>query len=488
LVFNLTQTGNQFTEEMLLCQEKIGESQDILIYGKNLKKIHVFAIKSGVSDCHYELMLPRSYNAFLENKLIVEPPFIQAYFELEKIVKDYLGITPKNRNGYFSGEPPKDLRNILKELEILKTNRCLMKQGLKSIVQISQRMGNQHPILKAAQKCGYPMTHKIDVAISESPEHSQNQQDAPKNEDPKPLQSNLSDDRVVIELREILGYLQEANISKKPDGYIEETASSNIQSEPIVLPTPKAAVEGLRLQDERSAFEAGEPKFEAWLKEKNLIATKVSGKDLNCFIYSLLQHVTGKYNVEDFDDNLIHRIKGGAGVSLDPVMRYPDTPDSLKIVKAINKLYKINLEVSSIQIDNEGKSIILSPLFDSNNTLGQRSPVILWLQVNHYVAVTSLRLSKKMTEQETTVMSVVVGEDERTTLEGDMKGVKQQQLIEHGKYEEINREAKARTEGEAARRLGSSTPMLDMNQGLAASIVYSSAAEQADRPFKQELS
>lgn len=77
-------------------------------------------------------------------------------------------------------------------------------------------------------------------------------------------------------------------------------------------------------------------------------------------------------------------------------MRYDDTEDSLKIGKAINKIYVINLELRSIQINNEGQPIILPPLFDSD-ALGQRHPVILWLQVNHYEAITSLKL--RMTEQ-----------------------------------------------------------------------------------------
>lgn len=58
-------------------------------------------------------------------------------------------------------------------------------------------------------------------------------------------------------------------------------------------------------------------KFERWLKEKDLVDTQVSGQGLNCFIYSLLQHVTGLYNLMSFDESLVRMVKKIAG--LDPV-------------------------------------------------------------------------------------------------------------------------------------------------------------------------
>jgi ankyrin repeat protein len=278
------------------------------------------------------------------------------------------------------------------------------------------------------------------------------------------LRSNLFDEKIVKELSQILMQLEAENISKESDNRSGRLVSSNEPSLPIISPMPRIPVEGPRLQAEVAAFEEGKPKFEKLLTDKNLVATYVSGQGLNCFIYSLLQHVTGRYDLRSFDENLIRVIKETAGLDPSSIeMRYDDTEDSLKLVKAINGIYGINLEVRSVQINNEGQPIILSPLFDSGIS-GRRQPVILWLQVNHYVAVTSLSLSVRMTEQ------VTIGE-------GDTIRAEQQQLIQQGGHKETDRESKARTEGKTARRLGSSTPMLDMNQGTAPVTPFQTRAE-----------
>jgi hypothetical protein len=263
---------------------------------------------------------------------------------------------------------------------------------------------------------------------------------------------SFENDGIPEELSKILMQLQSESISREPDGYFDGLISSNVSSLPIILPAPTAPVGGSTLEEVWNAFEVGKAKFEKLLKDKRLVATQVSGRGLDCFIYSLLQHVTGRYDLSFFDNDLVCVIKKTAGLDPDFMeMRYDDTEDSLEIVKAINKIFRINLKVYSIQINNEGQPIILPPLFESD-ALGPMHPVILWLQVDHYVAVTSLTLSIKMVEQSTPCG------------------------------------ANAQAESETARRLGSSTPVQDETEISHSSFSFTSSQSGSRMTDKESSS
>lgn len=75
--------------------------------------------------------------------------------DLETVIFNSLLTAKKVSHGFFSSQPPRNLREINDELEKIKCKEYTMEEmenGVKNIIKIAQRSGNQYPILRAAQK------------------------------------------------------------------------------------------------------------------------------------------------------------------------------------------------------------------------------------------------------------------------------------------------------------------------------------------------
>ncbi len=202
-------------------------------------------------------------------------------------------------------------------------------------------------------------------------------------------QSSLNNDFYISELNRILSILQAENISPAMEESSQTASSSNMGS--TILSAPTTHVSGQQLNEQVNVYYKGAPAFNNFLNKKKLVCTSVSGRGSNCFIYSLLQHATRRYDVEKFEDSLVDDIKKAAGLTQANEEQYPDTPNTLAIIQAINQKYQANLEVYIIQINVEGKPIVLPSVVDPA-AFGQRQPIMLWLQANHYVSIISDKL------------------------------------------------------------------------------------------------
>lgn len=80
-------------------------------------------------------------------------PFVKFYVELEQIISYYLLRSPKVKHGFFSGQLPRNLREINLALQGIRSRKYTVKQGLEIIKESAKDMGRQHPILRTAQKC-----------------------------------------------------------------------------------------------------------------------------------------------------------------------------------------------------------------------------------------------------------------------------------------------------------------------------------------------
>jgi len=184
----------------------------------------------------------------------------------------------------------------------------------------------------------------------------------------------------------------------------------------ILLPPPKQHIDGntSQLKELFASFEEARPLFNLILRQYELYATDVSGNNLNCFIYSLLQHATLQYGEREFSRDIIACIKNNAGINPNiSEMRYSDTPEALRILQAINSLYKVNLEANFFQIDRAGVPIFSNILFDPANFLPRRSAVI-WQQPAHYVAICSAELRSICLKANFSQLSVGLSKEPQT--------------------------------------------------------------------------
>lgn len=117
----------------------------------------------------------------------------------------------------------------------------------------------------------------------------------------------------------------------------------------------------------------------------------MSGQGLNCFLFSLLQHVTGNYAKQNCGEEDVRRIKTHAGLEADLLeMNYGDTTNSLKLIGAVNALFKANFQVFMVVINFQGDFFLLDTA--SGDVTKEVQPVVVWLQVGHFVALTSKAL------------------------------------------------------------------------------------------------
>lgn len=213
----------------------------------------------------------------------------------------------------------------------------------------------------------------------------------------------IKGESTIAELARVLSVLGSVDVYRAMEGRPpRELSPSNedptvedptVNEGSAILPRLQNAVGGRFLEEQYyEAFIPGKPKFEEFLMEHGFRATQVSGGRLNCYIYSLLQHVTGQYNKRVFDASLIDTIKQRAGVNLRPEMIDPSTEDAVNIIKAINGLYGVNLIVRTFQINRDGKPGITDTIFDAENLGEQQQPVFLWLQPGYFVAITTITL------------------------------------------------------------------------------------------------
>lgn len=199
---------------------------------------------------------------------------------------------------------------------------------------------------------------------------------------------------MLVELQRILCIMRSLNISKQNTD--AGTANQNEPQITIRLAPPPSQTVDENLKQSLEVFEGyfeGEPKFRRLLEQKGLFATTVSSVGLNCFIYSLLQHAKQQYSISQFEPVLVDQIKTKAGLSQQAEMRYNDTPETLAILKAVNEICGVNLEVHFIQISSGGQPIILSPLLDET-LQSQKQSVVIWQQPGHYVAIASIKLAQ----------------------------------------------------------------------------------------------
>lgn len=124
--------------------------------------------------------------------------------------------------------------------------------------------------------------------------------------------------------------------------------------------------------------------FQEWMNRNGLSSTKVSGENSNCLINALLQHVTGQYFREGFEEATSIRDQINKEFPDLSLMLYDDEKRTMKILEIINKTHEANLYICFIQANCDGLPCITSQIGNSNN-----NPVVIWNQGGHYVSLTT---------------------------------------------------------------------------------------------------
>ncbi len=122
-----------------------------------------------------------------------------------------------------------------------------------------------------------------------------------------------------------------------------------------------------------------------WFAEKNMTVVPNKGKNMNCLVISLLQHVTGIYDNEHteeasrYKDMLVNSSQGQIG-KYDPL--YHDIPLITALVYKINEDKESDMKVNFYSAGHDGKLGIWS--------VGEgKNEVIIFDQAGHYEAVVS---------------------------------------------------------------------------------------------------
>ena len=84
-----------------------------------------------------------------------------AFDELLKIIDNYTLSTPKIKHGFFTGQLPRNLREIKKQVAMMQNEDISHQEGLFNIIEMTEKMGKYRPILKAA-KAYHTFLHKLD--------------------------------------------------------------------------------------------------------------------------------------------------------------------------------------------------------------------------------------------------------------------------------------------------------------------------------------
>lgn len=125
-----------------------------------------------------------------------------------------------------------------------------------------------------------------------------------------------------------------------------------------------------------------------WFTEKNMTVVPNEGKNMNCLVISLLQHVTGIYDNEHteeaskYKDMLVNSSQGQIG-KYDPL--HHDAPLITALVYQINEDKKSDMKVNFYSAGYDGKVGVWS--------VGEgKKEVIIFDQAGHYEAVVSSTL------------------------------------------------------------------------------------------------
>lgn len=207
------------------------------------------------------------------------------------------------------------------------------------------------------------------------------------------LLSKQRDEEILKERKSILRAMKAEDPSAQ--GTVSSTTSeSGVASALVLAPAPIQPVDAnMGLYESMvDSYERGKPKLENLLQQKGLSATEVSGSQFNCFINTLLQHARKQYKKEQFEDNTIAEIKRRAGVTETITPLYYDTPEAQEILKVINTMYNVNLQVYFFQINDEGKPIFSPGALEDATSQHEKQPIVIWQQPGHYVAIVSDRL------------------------------------------------------------------------------------------------
>lgn len=122
-----------------------------------------------------------------------------------------------------------------------------------------------------------------------------------------------------------------------------------------------------------------------WFDANNYLIKPNSGKENNCLLISLLQHVTGDYESQhskraQYYKSILQSVSKGTINSFDPL--YSDSDWTTFMINKINQDYKTDFSVDFYSADGDGKPAILR--------VGEgKNSVIIFDQGGHFEAVTN---------------------------------------------------------------------------------------------------
>jgi hypothetical protein len=134
---------------------------------------------------------------------------------------------------------------------------------------------------------------------------------------------------------------------------------------------------------EWSAHARNNCRLRTWFDENNYLIKSNSGKENNCLVISLLQHVTGNYDSQhtkqaQYYKSILQKVSKGTINSFDPL--YSDSDWTTFMINKINLDYGTDFSVDFYSADTDGKPAVLR--------VGQgKNSVIIFDQGGHFEAV-----------------------------------------------------------------------------------------------------
>ena len=134
---------------------------------------------------------------------------------------------------------------------------------------------------------------------------------------------------------------------------------------------------------EWSAHAKNNLRLRKWFDENNYLIKPNSGKENNCLLISLLQHVTGDYDSQHSKraqhyKSILQNVSKGTINSFDPL--YSDSDWTIFMINKINQDYATDISVDFYSADGDGKPAVLR--------VGEgKNSVIIFDQGGHFEAV-----------------------------------------------------------------------------------------------------
>ena len=134
---------------------------------------------------------------------------------------------------------------------------------------------------------------------------------------------------------------------------------------------------------EWSAHAKNNLQLRKWFDANNYLIKPNSGKENNCLLISLLQHVTGNYDCQHTKraqhyKSILQNVSKGTINSFDPL--FSDSDWTTFMINKINQDYETDFSVDFYSADTDGKPAVLR--------VGQgKNPVVIFDQGGHFEAV-----------------------------------------------------------------------------------------------------